>query len=510
MNRQLACIMSLLPCLAPFGSWTGYCLSDSFMRVGIIGAGPAGITAAYELSKQNVEIDLFEASDSVGGMAKTITLWNQRVDLGPHRFFSSDPRVNAVWKEIIGDDYDMVDRLTRIYYRGKYFYYPLKPLNALSQLGILEGTRCLISFANQNLPKGKVSTNGSESFEDWVVNRFGRRLFEIFFKTYTEKLWGVPCSVIDADFASQRIKKLSLLEAGRAAFAGNRNNKHKTLLETFAYPHGGSGILYERMADKVRANGGTLHLTTPVKKVLTEADQATGIELMNGEMRRYDHIISTMPLTRMVDQLPGVPDDIRAKAKALRFRNTILVYLKVEASDLFPDQWLYIHDESLQTGRITNFRNWTPSLYGNESASIVAMEYWCNFEDELWSAADDTLIELAKTELRRTGLVNHSAISEGHIQRLPNCYPVYNLDYKSNLKPVEEYLSTVKNLTVIGRYGAFKYNNQDHSILMGILAARNISLDAGHDLWDINTDYEYQESSKVEETGFAKSTGNGR
>ena len=473
------------------------------MRIGIIGAGPAGITAAYQLAKQNISVDVYEASEAVGGMAKTINLWNQKVDLGPHRFFSSDPRVNRVWLDLVGCDYDLVNRLTRIFYKNKFFYYPLKPLNALSRLGILEAANCMLSFAKGNLLKDKNSSS-DENFETWVVNKFGRRLFEIFFKTYSEKLWGIPCDELDSDFAAQRIKKLSLTEAVKSAFKGNKDNKHKTLVDTFAYPHGGSGVIYERMADFVKSSGGNVFCETLVKRVITENDKAVGLELPNGEIRQYDQIISTMPLTRLVSQLPEVPAEIIDSAKSLKFRNTILVYLKVEAVDLFPDNWLYIHADNLQTGRITNFRNWSPQLYGEEKNSILALEYWCYDEDEIWSREDKSLIALASEEMRKTRLIGDAEITDGFIHRVKNCYPVYNCGYKEKLKPIEDYLSSIENLSVIGRYGAFKYNNQDHSILMGILAAENIARNANNNLWEINTDYEYQESATIDKAGLEK------
>jgi protoporphyrinogen oxidase len=475
------------------------------MKVAVIGAGPAGITAAYQLAKNNVSVDVYEASDAVGGMAKTIELWNQKVDLGPHRFFSSDPRVNEVWKEVVGSDYDLIDRLTRIYYKNRFFYYPLKPLNALLNLGLLQAASCVVSFLRQNLrkkPEGSESDDGS--FEDWVVQRFGRRLFEIFFKTYSEKLWGIPCSKLDADFAAQRIKKLSLMEAIKSAVFGNKGNKHKTLVDNFAYPHEGSGIVYKRMADYVSSHGGRILLNTPVKRVCTENNKAIGIELTNDELVQYDHIISTMPLTAMVKQLPGTPKEIIECASSLRFRNTILVFLKVEATDLFPDNWLYIHSDNLRTGRITNFRNWSPKLYGRETSSILALEYWCYDQDPIWNYRDYSLVDLAKSELRATGLLEDAKIPEGYVHRVKNCYPVYERGYKEKLKPIEEYLKTIDNLSVIGRYGAFKYNNQDHSILMGLLAAQNITSKAANDLWEINTDYEYQESAEINDTGLDK------
>ncbi|MCS7211240.1 MAG: FAD-dependent oxidoreductase [Chloroherpetonaceae bacterium] len=470
-------------------------------RVAVIGAGPAGMTAAYCLAKKGYEVDVYEASPSVGGLAKTIELWNQKVDLGPHRFFSSDTRVNSLWLEVVGQDYDMVDRLTRIYYKRKFYYYPLKPFDALSNLGIIEAANCVASYAKQRL--FPIQQDGS--FEDWVTDRFGRRLFEIFFKTYSEKLWGISCKELDADFAAQRIKKLSLSEAIKNAFTGGRNNTHKTLVDQFAYPFGGTGMVYERMAAFVQKRGGAVHLRTPVQRVLTENGKVTGIELPDGVVRRYDNVVSSMPLTVLVKRLPEAPTHIKEAAESLRFRNTMLVYLHIDADNLFPDQWLYVHSPELRTGRITNFRNWLPTLYGKERTTILAMEYWCYDEDEMWQWEDGRLIELAKSEIRQTGLIGEARILDGYVYRIHRCYPVYRRGYKEKLKPIEGYLSGMEGLWVIGRYGAFKYNNQDHSILMGLLAAENIADGARHDLWAINTDYEtYQEASVITKTGLQK------
>lgn len=470
-------------------------------RVAVIGAGPAGITAAYELAKSGVEVEVFEASPQVGGLAKTIDLWNQKVDLGPHRFFSSDTRVNKLWLELAKGEYEMVNRLTRIYYKNKFYYYPLKPFDALKNLGIFEAAACVASFAKQQITP--VKENGS--FENWVVKRFGRRLFEIFFKTYTEKLWGIPCTTLDADFAAQRIKKLNLYEAIKNALIGGKGNKHKTLVDQFAYPKGGSGMIYANMETFINANKGKVHLNAPVKRVITVNGVAKSIELEDGTVKHFDHIISSMPISLLVTRLPEVPEEIKAAAHSLKFRNTILVYLNVHAKDLFPDNWLYVHSNELQMGRLTNFRNWVPELYGKEETSIMVLEYWCYDEDKMWSADNNELIELAKKELRATGLIGDAHISEGHVHRIQRCYPVYDNGYKDRLKPVEDYLSSVKNLSVIGRYGAFKYNNQDHSILMGLLAAENILKGTNHNLWEINTDYEnYQESSVITKTGLEK------
>lgn len=469
-------------------------------KIAIIGAGPAGMTAAYQLAKQLKDIDVYEAGPSVGGMAKTIELWNQKVDIGPHRFFSNDTRVNELWLEVVGNDYEMVDRLTRIYYNKKFFHYPIKAMNALTNMGIFKAASCMFYYGLEKISP----TKDTSTFEGWVTNRFGKKLYQIFFKTYTEKLWGIPCNVLDADFAAQRIKKFSLGEAIKNALFGN-SGKHKTLVDQFAYPHGGTGMVYERMSDFVKKQGGNVYLSTPVKKVLSKNGTAYAIELEDGTVREYDHIISSMPLSLMVSRLPEVPENIKQAANSLKFRNTIIVYLNVQAKNLFPDNWLYVHSNDLHMGRLTNFRNWVPELYGKEESTICALEYWCYDEDEIWTRDENTLISLAKDELRKTSLIGKAEITGGHVYKIPRCYPVYSTGYKSVLKPVEDYLSGIKNLHVIGRYGAFKYNNQDHSILMGKLAAENILENKKHNLWEINTDYEdYQESSVITKTGLKK------
>jgi protoporphyrinogen oxidase len=470
------------------------------MKIAVIGAGPAGMTAAYELAKNNIEVEVFEAGPSVGGMAKTIDLWNQKVDIGPHRFFSNDTRINELWLEVAGNDYEMVDRLTRIYYNGKFFHYPIKAMDALKNLGIVEAFNCVWNYGLEQLSP----TKNTSTFEGWVTNRFGKRLYQIFFKTYTEKLWGIPCDVLDADFAAQRIKKFSLGEAMKTALFGN-SGKHKTLVDQFAYPHGGTGIIYERMAKFVESKGNKVNLSTPVQRVITKEGNACGIELENGTIKDFDHVITSMPFTQMVQRLPDVPQNIKEAAGKLKFRNTIIVYLNVQAKDLFPDNWLYVHSSDLQMGRLTNFRNWVPQINCKEQSTICALEYWCYDEDEFWTYDNEKLIALGKEELRKTGLIGNAEISDGFVYRIPKCYPVYSTGYKEVLNPIEQYLSDIKNLHVIGRYGAFKYNNQDHSILMGRLAVENILQNKVHNLWEINTDYDnYQESSVITKTGLQK------
>jgi len=468
--------------------------------IAIIGAGPAGITAAYELTKAGVYVELFEASEQVGGLSKTINLWNQKVDLGPHRFFSNDTKVNELWLEVVGKDYKMVDRLTRVYYKKKFFFYPIKAFDALWKLGFGTAFICVLSYMKERIKPSKKDG----SFESWVVGRFGYKLFSIFFKTYSEKLWGIGCSELDEDFAAQRIKKLSLFEAVKNAMFQSKKNKHKTLVDQFAYPVEGTGMVYERMKDYINNNGGKVLLATPIKKVNCKNKSVSSIELANGDIKKYDHVISTMPITHLVNNMEEVPSDVKTANAELTFRNTILVYLKIEGQNVFPDNWLYVHANDLQMGRITNFCNWVPEITNGEKSTIVVSEYWAYEQDEIWNLSSDDLIELGKKELRQTGLIKDLEISDGHIVKIPKCYPVYKKGYREPLKKVEDFLSSIDGLSVIGRYGAFKYNNQDHSILMGILAAENIANGATNNLWEINTDYEdYQEKSTITESGLS-------
>ncbi|HET7625792.1 MAG TPA: FAD-dependent oxidoreductase, partial [Verrucomicrobiae bacterium] len=409
-------------------------------------------------------------------------------------------RVNELWLEVIGRDYIMVNRQTRILYNGKLFQYPLEAFDALAKLGVVEATRCLGSYASQLFSPAR--QNGS--FENWVCRRFGMRLFEIFFKTYSEKLWGISCSELDADFAAQRIKKFSLSAAVKSALLPGNRKQHHTLVDEFAYPVGGTGMVYERMAEAVRERGGKIHLNTPVARVLLKNNRAIGVELASGEMRFCDHIISTMPLTVLARQLDGVPAEIVNACNQLQFRNTILVYLEVLNENPFPDNWIYIHSPELRMGRVTNFRNWAPQLYGGSPHAILALEYWCDAGDEFWRRDEELLAAVAKEEIVKSGLVKHpEKLGRRFVFRIPKCYPVYRRGYQEPLRRIREFLDTLSGLQVIGRYGSFKYNNQDHSILMGRLAAENVLAGARHDLWGVNTDYEtYQEACSITETGL--------
>lgn len=468
------------------------------MKAAIIGAGPAGLSCAYELAKHGVEVHVYEASEHIGGMARSFDLWGQRVDMGPHRFFSKEEHVNRFFRELVKEDFTKVKRLTRIHYRGKFFDYPLKLGNVLGNLPIPTIIRIIFDYLVQLVtPDGKPKT-----FEDWVVNRFGRTLFQTFFKSYSEKLWGIPCSKIDADWAAQRIKTLSLFGAIINTFKDRRKNRHKTLVDEFAYPHNGMGQLYESCRNEILANGGVIHLNTFVHKVLQNelTGNAIGIELQDGSVIKSDYVISTMPLTLLIKGLKTVSPDVKMASNQLKFRNTILVYLELDGKDFFEDNWIYVHSPELKHGRITNFRNWCPTLTKNSDRTIVCMEFWAFDNDELWQMKDENLEELASNEIRTLNLFPADVvITNSHTLRIPKCYPVYETGYQKHLKVVESYLNDIKNLIPVGRYGAFKYNNQDHSILMGILAAEKVLGKSDVNLWSINTDTEYQEEGRIKD-----------
>jgi len=464
----------------------------------VIGAGPAGISCAYELSKQGKEVVVYEASPYIGGMSRSFDLWGQRVDLGPHRFFSKQKDINTFFTEMVKDDFTLVNRQTRIYYRNRFFEYPLKLGNVLKNLPLHIIFQILWFYGLQMVNPIKNPKN----FEEWVTNRFGKKLFEIFFKNYTEKLWGIKCTEIDADWAAQRIKTLTLIGAVKSAVFGNKGNKHKTLVDQFAYPDNGTGTIYERAASKVVENEGHVNLNTPIKKVLLSENhkKVKGIELLDGTKIEAGNVVSTMPLTLLIKGFENVPDEVNKAINQLYFRNTILVYLEIDADNLFTDNWLYIHAPQVKHGRITNFRNWNKTLNRDKKTTIICMEYWCFEEDEIWKQDEKEVIKLAEKEIYQIHLIPESAkILNSKTIKIPKCYPVYETGYQKNINIIINYLNGIEGLYPIGRYGAFKYNNQDHSILMGILAAQKITDHKEVDLWKINTDTEYQEDGEIKD-----------
>jgi protoporphyrinogen oxidase len=457
----------------------------------IIGAGPAGLTAAYELARHGVPVHVLEQSSQVGGISRTEVRDGYRFDIGGHRFFSKNQEVNALWREVLGEEFMRVPRISRIFYGGKFYDYPLSAFDALQKLGPIESFRILLSYLSAKVHPLPVE----KTFEQWVVNRFGRRLFETFFKTYTEKVWGIPCKRISAEWAAQRIKGLSLRAAITNAVFGSGDAK--SLIKEFNYPRLGPGQMWERFRDAVRTLRGTVTVDAEVVAIHHDGNgRVTAVTVEeSGKTNRLDasHLISSMPLTLLLTRLDPLPHaTVLAAAQMLGYRDFLIVGLVVRREKLFPDNWIYIHTPGVRVGRIQNFKNWSICMLPDPSKTSLGMEYFCTRGDETWNMPDDELIALAKRELTALGLANGSEVEGGVVIRQPMAYPVYDDTYREHLETIKTYLATFKNLQTVGRNGMHRYNNQDHSMLTGLLAARNVMGDS-HDLWAVNADAEYHE-----------------
>ena len=392
---------------------------SSNKKVIVIGAGPAGLTAAYELAKKGTKVTVIESTGSVGGMAKSFELFGQIVDCGPHRFFSSDKIVNDLFHEVVQDDYTLVNRLTRIYYKNKFFAYPLKLGHVLKNLSPIEIFQILWSYAIQRI----IGKKNLETFEDWVTDKFGKKLFQMFFKTYSEKLWGITCDKIDSDWAAQRIKKLSLYEAVKAAIFGNKGNKHKTLVDQFAYPKHGTGEVYEKMASAILKMGGEILFNKRISQIEVDDNKVVhSITDDSGIKYTADIVISTMPLTLLLQGMTIIDQTVLETSKKLYFRNTTLVYLEIDSDKLFPDNWIYVHSPEVKHGRITNFRNWCPSINKDKNTTILCLEFWSFDHEELWNYSDEKLMEMAEREIRTLKLIHsNSNVLNSSVMRIPKC-----------------------------------------------------------------------------------------
>ncbi len=464
-------------------------------RVVVIGGGPAGLTAAHELTELGHPAVVFEKDGQVGGIARTVTYRGYRFDIGGHRFFTKSREIQRLWEEIMGDDFLVRPRLSRIYYRDTFFHYPLRPLNALAGLGPVEAVRILASYCHARLfPEVEERT-----FEQWVVNRFGRRLFEIFFQTYTEKVWGIPCSEIEADWAAQRIKNLDLKVAVKNALLGKGRQSGEvvtTLIDRFHYPRLGPGMLWERWRERLEARGTPVELGAEVERLHHEDSRvvAATVRRKSGVDRvEARHFISTMPVRTLVRSLdPAPPPSVVVAADRLRYRDFLTVVLIVEEAELFPDNWIYIHSPEVRVGRIQNFKNWSPDMVPDPGTTSLGLEYFVQAGDDLWSREDADLIDLASREVARLGLVDRRRVRDGTVLRMHKAYPVYDSEYRASLSTIREWLAGLENLQLIGRNGQHRYNNQDHSMLTGLLAARNVA-GANHDVWAVNVEDAYHE-----------------
>lgn len=476
----------------------------------VIGAGPAGCSAAIRLAESNIPTVLIEADPVyVGGISRTVNYKGYRVDIGGHRFFTKSREVSDFWHEVMGGEFLRRRRMSRIYYRKRFFSYPLKPFDAFRKLGPVVSAACLLSYLRARLmPRKNVV-----SFEDWVVNQFGERLYRIFFKTYTEKVWGIQCTEISSAWAAQRIKGLNMSSLLKSLIVPQRVSARgkkviKTLIDQFEYPRLGPGQLWERAAERFEKSGGVLRRGEKVVRLVRSPARVTSIETETASGTRHRHevteLISSMPLRSLIESLdPAAPDDVRDAARGLRYRDFIVVLLVIDVPNLFEDNWIYVHEPDVKVGRLQNFKNWSPDMVADQSKTSLGLEYFCFRGDGLWEMSDAELLALGEREIRQIGLLSSGKVVDGTVVRMPKAYPVYDRDFDDRLKIVRDFVQQeLTNVQLIGRNGMHRYNNQDHAVLTGMLAAENIRL--GHrayDPWKVNSDAIYQEEEREGEGG---------
>jgi protoporphyrinogen oxidase len=483
----------------------------------VIGAGPAGLTAAHELTKRGRPVTVLEADDVVGGISRTVEREGWRFDIGGHRFFTKVPAVERWWHEVLPDeDFLSRPRMSRILYAGKLFDYPLKPMNALTNLGVAEAVRSVASYV-----KAKVRPPRDQShFEGWVAARFGYRLYRIFFKTYTEKVWGMPATEIQADWAAQRIKNLSL---GTAIWHALRPGKSgstdvTTLIDRFQYPKTGPGLMWERATEQVRAAGGEVRMRTAVTTLRRAQGRVTAVEVerrdaggaTSVEVLPADEVISSMPLPELVLAMdPPAPEHVQDAARALSHRDFLTVALVIPEAEGFPDNWIYVHSPEARVGRVQNFGSWSPYLV-KDGRTCLGLEYFVNEGDDLWEASDDDLIALATKELDVLGLVGAGSVERGFVVRMPKAYPVYDEGYDRQVDVIRGWLAeAAPNVHPVGRNGMHRYNNADHSMVTAMLTVENILDGTAHDVWSVNVEEDYHEEGSAPAADGTRTGGEG-
>jgi protoporphyrinogen oxidase len=462
-------------------------------RVAVLGAGPAGLTAGYVLARSGRPVVVVEADDQVGGLARTVVRDGMRFDLGGHRFFTKSGEVQRLWEEVLGGELLVRDRLSRIYWRGRFIGYPLALGDVVRNVGPLELARCAASYARA-LARGR--RRAPETFEDWVCARFGRRLFALFFRSYTEKVWGVPTSELRAEWAAQRIRTLSFSRVVRAALLGDGGDL-RSLVERFHYPRLGPGQMWEAMAAEIVDGGGQVRLRSGVTQLELGPGGVAAVHA--GEQRiAVSNVISSLALRDVVALAdPPAPAAVRRAAAGPRYRDFLTVALVVRGEDLFPDNWIYVHDPEVRVGRIQNFRAWSPAMVPDAGRTCVGLEYFCFAGDDLWSASDGELVARATRELGAIGLAPAARVEAGHVVRVPRAYPIYDADYEARVATIRGWLDGIANLQQIGRNGLHRYNNSDHSMLTALRAVENGAGGAAHDLWAVNGDGEYHEEARA-------------
>jgi len=464
----------------------------------VIGGGPAGLAAATELLRQGAQPLVLEADDIIGGISRTQCYKGYHFDMGGHRFYTKSKEVRDFWQETLEEEFLVRPRLSRILYDGKFFKYPPEPIDALKGLGLIESIHVICSYMKWKiLPYRDVQT-----FEQWVTNAFGKRLFEIFFKTYTEKVWGIPCTELRAEWAAQRIQGMSLKTVIMNFFKGGKT-KAKSLIEEFHYPRLGPGMMWTQSAENLVAKGGTVKMRTRASQLIHangKVNKVVATTPLGNVTYDVSNVFSSMPITQLIAQLdPPAPKAVQEAAKTLRYRDFLTVCVIVDKEHLFDDNWIYIHEEKVKVGRIQCYKNWSEDMVPDQSKTSLGLEYFCNEGDGLWTMSDAQLIELAKEELEAIGLADAADVLDGCVYRMPKSYPVYDEDYAEALESIKTYLDGFENLVSIGRNGMHRYNNQDHSMLTGIHAVRNIYCGQSVNIWKINGEDDYIEAGDVEQ-----------
>jgi protoporphyrinogen oxidase len=482
-------------------------IAGTGLRHLVIGAGPAGLTAAWELTRRGEAVTVLEADpDTVGGLSRTVAYKGNRFDIGGHRFYSKSAEINRLWKEMLPDDFIDVARMSRIYFGRRFFPYPIEVVPTLRTLGLRASTRVTASYlravARPRRPE--------RSFEDWVVNRFGRRLYETFFKTYTEKVWGMPCTSIDKDWAAQRIRGLDFRrtitdEVNRRS---GRRSAVKTLITSFRYPRLGPGQLWERVRDDVVERGGRVVTGAEVVRINLDAGSATAVETADGRRFECDHLYTTMPLRDLTSAFdPPAPSSVRAAGAELGFRDFLTVALVLDRPDVFPDTWIYVHDPAVRVGRIQNYKNWSGEMVADGASTCLGMEYFCNADDPLWRRSDDELVRQAAADVEAIGLAPAASCVDGVVVRMRDAYPVYDGEYRRHRDAVRSWLeASVSNVHPMGRGGLHNYNSQDHAMMTALLSVRNVLDGTDADVWAVNSEVEYAEEGS---SGADDSTSSG-